>query len=307
MKIALRIASVLAAVAAGVSAPLQDAVTLRLKYAVGDELRYRMVQEQLMESEFTGEMVSEFAMVMRQKVSSVAEDGAATLNVRYEAIRMSMEGMAAMSYDSTRTGDEAKKNSAEFARMFEPMLGTELTMVMEPNGRVRSVQGMQELLDGLGAGGEMFTEMFSDEKLARMLEVSTFPAEPVGVGGEWKRSTEMEIPMLGKMVMAFDNQLDKFETREERRLAHIAIDGEVSIVSDPEQQKLFTMTVESTELDGYVLFDVERGRVQEMSMAMELEFAIGAPDTEDDPTKFSMAMSSVQKMKLIALDAPFFE
>ncbi|MCK6444773.1 MAG: DUF6263 family protein [Planctomycetes bacterium] len=235
MKIAFRSVVLLGvlALSATASAP-GEALTLRFKFAKGDSIRYRMTQEQTMESEMLGEVENTNAFVFRQDVTDVAADGMGTLDVRYEAVRMETGGPAAMSYDSTLTGDAAKRNNPMLSKIFGPMLESKLTMKMESTGHVVSFTGVDEMLAKcFPASGtanpmdpsSMMKEMFNEESLKRLVEVNVFPTEPIEPGHKWTRSVEQPLPMFGTMKLSFENTFVGVEEHAGTRCAKLAITG----------------------------------------------------------------------------------
>lgn len=151
-------------------------VTLRWKYVAGSELVYRLVNHQEVTMPMMGgNTVSEQTQTMRWSVREVAPNGDATITVTTEHVQVEMSGPTGnVSYDS-RT-DEAPTVPA--AQMFAAMAGLSYTMVIGSQGTVKSVQGMDQLIDemmgalppeAMALGQGMLGELFSEESITKMM------------------------------------------------------------------------------------------------------------------------------------------
>jgi len=313
MRMMLRLASILAVVGLCSSAPLGDSVLLRLNYRVGDVLRYRMVQEQVMESELFGAIESETAFVWKNVVEKIDEQGLATLAVSYEGVRQQSEGPMPMSYDSRRKGDDAKLNAPLLAQMFDPLLQLNVSMEIEPNGHIRALHGVDKLLEAVTASmGDsapamkpMFESIFGEESLRRMWEVAVLPEEPVEPGFAWKREFEMELPMFGSMKVGFDQTFQGVEISDEKRCAKIDLKGAISFVVD--EAMPFAVSVDSPKVEGWMLLALDDGAFQEMRQEMEMDLTFGPKDEAASMPPMEMSMTLSQHLQRIAADAPLFE
>ncbi len=295
------------------AAPLRDSVHLKLNYKAGDVLRLRMTQEQSFETELMPAMETQTAFALKQVVKEVDEQGVATVSVSYEGIRQESEGPMAMSYDSRRKGDEAQKNAPMLAQLFDPMLAIELSMEVEPSGRIRAIQGVEELVETVtGALGDssaqlktLFESLFGEDSLRRLWEVAVFPADPIEPGYAWKRSLEVELPMMGEMKVVFDQTFQGIETARERRCARIGLEGTVSLEID--ESLPVQVTLESPEVTGWLLIALDDGAPMETRQDIEMEMRIGPKDASEAMPAMEMKMSISQHMQRLAADAPMFE
>lgn len=313
MRSLLRLAPALVVFGLCSSAPLGDSVLLRLNYKAGDVLRYRMIQEQSIESELVPAMESESAFVFKYDVEKVDEEGVATIAVSYEGIRQESEGPMAMSFDSRRTGDDAKLNSPMLTQLFEPMLDMKLSMELEPTGRIRAIHGVDKLLESVtSALGDsapqlkpMFESLFGEESLRRMWEFSVFPAEPIEPGYAWKRALEMEIPMMGSVKVEFDQTFSGVETAREQRCARIELEGSVSL--DVDDSLPISVAIDSPEVTGWILFALDNGAMLETRQEIDMVMRMGPKDAAAGMPTMEMSMTIAQQMTRIATDAPLFE
>lgn len=292
-----------------------DTVQLRWKLAKGETLRYRATQEQTMESEMLGEIESVNAFVFRETVTDVAADGTASLDLRYEGLRMETGGPQPMSFDSTRTGEAAKRNDPNLAKIFTPMLEAKLGMKLEPSGRVAAMTGVTEMLEAAfpssAAAGpmdpsSMLKTMFNEDSLRKLVEINVFPAEPISPGHKWSRTVEQVLPMFGTMKLAFDNTFVGVETHAGARCARLAITGTMTLEPAKETGVPMKVSIESPTISGAMFFALDSGRLLEAQIdsVMDLKMEIGAGG---QTSELEMSITSVQRMLLLAPDAPLFE
>jgi hypothetical protein len=291
---------------ATVLAPVQEGVELRWRGRPGDVLRVRLTMGQTVTNSMMAEPIeSESVMVMRQEVMDVSPEGVGSLDVTFEAVRMRTGGPMAMEYDSTREGGEG--NDPTLAAMFEPMLGADLHMKVEPSGRVVEVGGFEDLFDGLKAGSpelaEMVEKMFGGESLKRMLEVSVFPEEKLVAGDSWKREVALEAPMLGTMALVFENVFEGTEERGGAQCARIAVRGTIELRASDPASPLKT-TLDDSSLAGTIYLALESGFLVESSMDTTMDFTMSMSSEAEGIT---MTMVSKQRMARIGKDDPLFE
>lgn len=318
MNTLLRAAALLAVLALGANSTApQEPVRLRLQFEAGECLRYRMTQVQTMESELLGTIATTSSMVFRQEVASVAEDGTASLGLRYEAVKMDMDGPAAMSFDSTRTGEEAKKNDARLAKVFGPMLEARLGMTIEPSGRVTEITGFKELLEAALSGvseggnaevGEMLKELLSEDALRKMVEINVFPAEPLAPGASWKRSLDQKIPMFGNLKVELDNTFAGTEEHAGSRCARIDVAGKLTFEKSAEPSPIpVEVSIASPALAGTMYFALERGRFLEMRLETSMDMHFSAKVEGGGGFEMEMGMTTGQTLRLLNKDEPAFE
>ena len=99
------------------AAPVREDVELRWRGKVGDVQRHRSESKQEFKTPM-GPMTTTYAMVVRQEVKAVSPAGVGSLELRFEAFKISSAGMMPMDFDSTRSEEAAQQNhEAEFAHV----------------------------------------------------------------------------------------------------------------------------------------------------------------------------------------------
>ena len=263
-------------------------VTLRWKYVAGSELVYRLVNHQEVTMPMMGgNTVSEQTQTMRWSVREVAPNGDATITVTTEHVQVEMSGPTGnVSYDS-RT-DEAPTVPA--AQMFAAMAGLSYTMVIGSQGTVKSVQGMDQLIDeimgalppeAMALGQGMLGEMFSEESITNMMQqsIQVFPQEPVGPGDSWQRSFSMSNPMIGGVTMNLTFTVDGIEDRDGGTVAVISSTGDMVVGEGAGGQFSGMIEMGDTEITSTMNFDVDRGLIlfSTTTSNMEMTFSAAGP------------------------------
>lgn len=265
-------------------------VTLRWKYVAGSELVYRLVNHQEVTMPMMGgNTVNEQTQTMRWSVSEVAPNGDATITVTTEHVQIELSGLAGnVSYDS-RT-DEAPTVPA--AQMFAAMAGLSYTMVVGPEGTVKSVQGMDQLIDEMmGALPPdviflvygMLGEMFSDEEsITKMMQqsIQIFPQEPVGPGDSWQHSFSMSSPMIGGVTTNLTFTLDGIEERDGGTVAVISGAGDMVVGEGTGGQFAGVMVMGDAEITSTMNFDVDRGLTLSSTTTSNMEMTVSVADQQ---------------------------
>jgi Family of unknown function (DUF6263) len=258
-------------------------VTLRWKYVAGSELVYRSVNRQKTPNPLSGgNAVNEQTQTMRWSVGEVAPNGDATVTVTTEHVQVEMSGPTGnVSYDS-RT-DEAP--TAPEAQIFAAMAGLSYTMVIGPDGTLKSVQGMDQVIDRImGAlpaevsalGQGILGEIFSEESLTNSIQqsIQVLPQEPVGPGGSWQRSFSGQVPVIGVATTNLTFTVDGIEERDGRTVAVISSTGDMVIGEGAIGQFAGMFEIGDAQITGTMDFDVDRGLVLSSTRNAEMTLSI---------------------------------
>ena len=262
-------------------------ITLRWKYVAGSELVYRLTNTQEVTMPMAGgNMVNEQTQTMRWSVTEVAPNGDATVTITTEHVQVERSGPTGnVSYDS-RT-DEVP--AVPEAQMFAAMAGLSYTMVIGPEGTVKSVQGVDQLIDEMmGAlppeamGQGMLREMFSEEFITNMTQgsIQIFPQEPVGPGDSWQHSFRMPIPMFGGVTRNLTFTVDGIKERDGGTVAVISSTGDIVVGEAAGGQFPGMMEMGDAEITGTMNFDVDRGLTLSSTTTSNLEMTLSTTDQQ---------------------------
>lgn len=297
--------------AAVVTLSAQD-TTLRYRWAKGDQAKYRLTQETntaMSGMPGMGEMTVTITVQQLQTMTAreVGADGAVTLDVKIDGVKMDMASpMGQMSYDSASATPPTDPIGAQIAPMLGATVGETITMVIEPDGAIRSVTGatkIKEKMDKLMPGGAAamgpasgLDQMFTDDAMKGSFgqSLSMLPKTTVKPGAFWQ--TEIKTPSpAGIMIMTSDFTLMGFEQLEGREVAvikytqKIRSDGSAAPPAGP-----MTMKMEPGSGDGQMFFDTKLGRVVKTTAnaTVPMTMSLTGPDGS------AMAMQALTKTKM---------
>ncbi len=297
-----------------------DPVLLRWNLKAGEVLRYRLTMAQELTTSLPPDagIENELAMVLRQEVREVAADGTGSIDFGYEAVRMQVGGDEPRSYDSTRTGEDAKANDVLLGEMFAPLLEVKLTMKLEPTGRVSGFEGIDAVLEQMlsaqeakPATAEMLKGMFREEELRRMMEMNVFPEKALAKGDSWQREMDLELPMLGTLEIAIRNEFAGLEQRAGEPCARIALEAEIAFeATEAAADSPMKLSLGESAGTGSMLFGVAPGRVLESDFDMRMEMDATLPALEEDaglPKTMKMKVHMAIRARLLGEGEPAFE
>ncbi|MSR62178.1 MAG: hypothetical protein EXS08_07015 [Planctomycetes bacterium] len=289
------------------AAPVREDVELRWRGKVGDVQRHRSESKQEFKTPM-GPMTTTYAMVVRQEVKAVSPAGVGSLELRFEAFKISSAGMLPMDFDSTRSGEAAQQNPPDISGQFATLSAATVKLEIEPSGRVAKIEGLNEARDrafGLarpamaGMGGPV-RGLFSDEALKRLVEVNAFPPAKVAVGASWPRTQELKAEMLGTLKFTSENKLVGLEQRGAQACARIELSGEITLDSSGGGGMSFTL--DDSDYLGSALVALDSGYLLELSTKSVLDLALAMGENAQE-----MTVQTEQKIVALTAHAPAFE
>jgi hypothetical protein len=273
-----------AAFLAGTTLLAQD-VTLRYQWTKGESIKYRMTNEStvnLTGLPGIGEMTTSTAIVQVQTLTAdaIAADGAATILTKIDSMKMDVVNpMLTISYDSANPPAPGTNPMAEqIGSAMKAVVGQTLTMVMEPTGAIRSLQGAAKMMEGASAGGlgAMGGLNLSDDALKGTMgqTFATFPGRAVKVGDTWQAEVKAPNPM-GTMTISGTFTLKGLEGNVARIGYAQVIKTEVTSAPAP-----MSVTMAEGKGEGEMTFDRAAGRILKTTgtMTMPMTMSMTGPD-----------------------------
>lgn len=197
-----------------------------------------------------------------------------------DAIKMEMNNPALggkMGFDSTAPDD----GTNPLAGPFKAMLGKELVLFYDAEGKVEKVEGFDEFMNGAGA-----TAMFTEEQFIQMADPAAMMGldnKPKKIGDKWNASPDADLGEMGKVSMPMELTYAKNETFEGNQCARIDMDGTAEIkLNLPEGQGGGNVTSNDSKTDGYYLIDTELGMLRKslMNMKVTMNMNVGGQQME---------------------------
>ena len=290
-----RSAVIMLFVAVAAVVPSAQETTLQYRWNNGDHLKYRLTtQTDVLMSGIPGmgEMTVSTTQVQVQDlvVAAVGADGAATVNMKIESMKMDMVSPmgGSMSYDSTSPTPPSDPTIAQTAQVLGAIIGETLTVVIEPTGAVRSVSGVSAAkakldkamastgtTDQLGLGA-----LLSDDAIKGALgqSLANFPKGPIKPGATWQQEVKVPTPM-STLISTSEYAFKGVEQLDGRQVARLATTIKTRAEGTGAMGPM-TVKMEPGSGTGETLFDTQLGRVvrSTASTSMPMSMAMTAPD-----------------------------
>ena len=236
---------------------------------------------------------------MRQTVQSVESNGDATVMVTTEHIRMEGVGPGGDQLYDSDSGDIPTDPAILGAAA---MVGQDYSMVVGADGTVKSIQGIEELIESMRSSfppdvAPMLGEMFNAQTLTEIAQqgVQILPTDPISPGGSWQMSFTMPNPLLGEVINTLTFILDGIEERDGRTVALLSSTGEIA-TDTPEDLAGLPMEMDvDAEMTGFLIFDVDRGLVLSSSTTTEMTMTMSGPDG----SSMTMPMTTTGSLELV--------
>ena len=236
---------------------------------------------------------------MRQTVQSVESNGDATVTVTTEHIRMEGVGPGGDQLYDSDSGDIPTDPAILGAAA---MVGQDYSMVVGADGTVKSIQGIEELIESMRSSvppdvAPMLGEMFNAQTLTEIAQqgVQILPTDPISPGGSWQISFTMPNPLLGEVINTLTFILDGIEERDGRTVALLSSTGEI-VADTPEDLAGLPMEMDvDAEMTGLLIFDVDRGLVLSSSTTTEMTMTMSGPDG----SSMTMPMTTTSSLELL--------
>ncbi|MBO75852.1 MAG: hypothetical protein CME17_00350 [Gemmatimonadetes bacterium] len=236
---------------------------------------------------------------MRQTVQSVESNGDATVTVTTEHIRMEGVGPGGDQLYDSDSGDTPTDPAILGAAA---MVGQDYSMVVGADGTVKSIQGIEELIESMRSSvppdvAPMLGEMFNAQTLTEIAQqgVQILPTDPISPGGSWQISFTMPNPLLGEVINTLTFILDGIEERDGRTVALLSSTGEI-VADTPEDLAGLPMEMDvDAEMTGFLIFDVDRGLVLSSSTTTEMTMTMSGPDG----SSMTMPMTTTSSLELL--------
>ncbi|MEZ6242967.1 MAG: DUF6263 family protein [Phycisphaerales bacterium] len=279
-------------------AAAQPGVRLAWRWDPGADRQYRLTERMVQRVSGEESESLEWTRVVRyrERVLEVDEDGVASVERAYEAVRVEVKTDAHgdVVYDSEDPATKEARSNPLVAP-FAGLEGQRVRFRVSPDGDVTDVEGatqtwasMLEPLRGAGLGTALSgVSMASDaEALEREIKqgLAAIPGRSVRVRESWKNDVRHPTP-IGEVRSEIEHTLKGFKRRRGERLARIVSTGRLEsgdgdaggAVQMLTRMLGVTIRLGDSEIEGETLFDDERGVVvhQEMTVRSSWEIDVG--------------------------------
>lgn len=292
-----------------------DSLNLAYKWKVDQPAIYQVTQDsgQKMSGTPMGDMEGSTHQVstLRLKPIGVAEDGTATIEASFQAIRLEMRPLmqqASYAYDSANPGENESQNP--LAPAVKAMIDKPFTVVLGPDGSVKKVDGVQAIADQIGKDGstpaaanmaKMLKTTFNDQTVSKLFEVGFhhLPDKAVEPGSTWDSSYDMPIPQMGTMKAAGQATLSNGEGGNAQIESNYTITLEPPAAGQPVNPMMQNIKVEKATGRSTTLFDPARGMLIRHSGKVEMPTTISMAGPNGQETKINILINSSTALELV--------
>jgi hypothetical protein len=263
-----------------VRAQVAREVDLRPKFIVGQSTRYRM--EMTNSSEPVAHVAqrpakppatapkpvdhsqspsdkssSKIEYTFSLKPQSVGPDREATVNLVFEAVKMSTTNKdGTVEFDSTKPG----KDDDLVAGLLKPLVGSTLTLKIDQGGNITGItggeafSGLGQFVGGGGGAGNLFGQIFSSRKQTGLARV----------GESWETAEKVDTTMLGQFDMSTRYTLGSATFNE----AKVTFTGKIAPGTEAPGDG--AGKVKDSSYSGSYSWDTERGALKRMDSTMRV-------------------------------------
>ncbi len=275
-------------------------IMLKLGFQEGSQIVMQMTNrmEMSMPGGFSSQVMDQ-TVRMRQTVQSVDLSGDATLMVTTEHMRMEGIGPAGNQLYDSDTGDIPTDPAILGAAA---MVGQSYSMVVQPDGTVKSVQGIEELVEAMRTSfppevAPILDEMFNADILIEIAQqgMQILPTDPISPGDSWQTSSTMPNPLLGEVTNNLTFVLDQVEERDGKTVALLSSTGEI-VADAPDGLEGLPMEMDiDAEMTGSLIFELDRGLVLSSITTNKMTMTMSGPDG----ASMTMPMTTVTSLELV--------
>jgi hypothetical protein len=229
-----------------------------------------------------------------------------------------------MDYDSTK---DAPESAPAPLKGLVKVVGSAFQLEMKPTGEIVSLHGIDDLMQKIGSSsesgpmGNVVAKSFNDASMKRALETIVLPEKEVADGGSWKRSSQFDVPSLGKMKIDFDFKLDGTEEIAGSKCAKVGVvyamslgDGKPDMSGMPGAQQFdIDLSMEGGDGQGTIDFSPELGRMvltkiaSDMDLNMTLKPKGDAKGAGGEGMKLAVRVHQQLATSLLGAKDPAFE
>lgn len=261
-------------IACGSSLTAQE--QLAWKFTPGESLKYVVNQKMDMTMNVAGKkqvVAMTQIMDMHWKIAEVdSRNGDARMAQTVERLQMNSQGgpFGTVAFDSSSTTVPDSPLGKTLSEVFKVMIGKEFDVQMRSTGKIENVSVPESLIEGLKKAGSAGNAL-DESTLKQMMTQSaiTLPEKPIQSGEEWDSAQQIEMPFG---TMAVKSKLTYQGIDPKTGYAMIAMKPVISVT--PKQGAAINLTLNKSEGNGIVQFDVARGRIARSDLDLTMEMQV---------------------------------
>jgi len=182
----------------------QKTYVLKQNYPTGNRYDFSFVSDQIINQKITGKSINSTQTIGTDYIFDITEghNGDKDLKVTYNKLYMKSNAMGNAMTLSSDDQDSTKKNP------FSGLKGASFYMTISPSGTIKTVAGIDQMLDNMAIRmtndtsqvkqiKNALSKQFSNEIVKQTMESSfkIYPDKPVKIGDSWTVDTKMQMSM----------------------------------------------------------------------------------------------------------------
>lgn len=251
--------------------------TLAWKLKAGDTFQVSREQQTVSHTTVTNKPVRtsvETTAVMTWTVDAVDGDGVATITQSLDQIIVKLDGGSGLVECDTSKNEKPTGVVKTLADAVLPLIGGKFVVTMTPRGEIKSLTPSETLVKLFsGKKEKASSEAFSTEGIAKLLQqpLVLLPEKPVEIGATWELQRTLA-SSLGPLQQTLTYSLVGFgEAEQPSNVAQIKI---VGTIAPPASSAAGAPKLKSNDLTGAAQFDIETGRLVEMTARQLIELTV---------------------------------
>lgn len=216
-------------------------------------------------------------------VNKTNDDGSAELGMDFVSYHYDQTtgGRPIIRFDSA--SDPSTDGRNPIAPVFRKIAAAKLTFTVDADGKVASVDGMEDLIARLHDGAPpqvapIVDSMVNEDQFKEYLDLGrALPNHAVNAGDKWPVDFEMKIAAVGRLKLHLDCTYTGMEQHGDRNCAHIDFTG--TMTSKPiagAESMPVSAQIEKGKLSGQTWFDPDLGMVIDAAGQQNFDAKINA-------------------------------
>ncbi len=198
---------------------------------------------------------------------------------KIEGVKMHIEiGGQPIDYDSTKE----QPTSTALSEFFKQLVGSKFTLTVNKDGKVTAIKGRDDFLKKLtGANQQMealLKQILSEEALKEMADptFAAIPNKEVKKDEKWEKVSKLDMGPIGKYENTYKYI---YEGPDKDKKSKIKVETELKYTAPADNTsasaglpfKIKSADLKSSDAGGTILFDADKGRVEESNLHVTLK------------------------------------
>jgi hypothetical protein len=166
--------------------------------------------------------------------------------------------------------NKAVPNAGPGADLLQQVIGGHIRFLMDSNNAVASVEGIKELMErvqgdaGSGAADQrrnwtsgILQRIFNADYFGQLVDTGLLPGSATRIGDTWTRQREIDVGLLGRVLLSTTNTLRGWQDHEGKKCARIDFKGTLGLKTGKAEGPfaLLGLALQEGQVSGRAWFD----------------------------------------------------